>query len=70
MATKIAKTYRIHELAVLGQINENNYLCRAQTEYVTMIKKILRYIGIALLAGFLLSIVSVVILRFVPVAIT
>jgi monofunctional biosynthetic peptidoglycan transglycosylase len=70
MATKIAKTCRIHELTLLGQINENNYLCRAQTEYVTMIKKILRYIGIALLAGFLLSIVSVVILRFVPVAIT
>jgi len=35
-----------------------------------MIKKIFRYIGIALLVGFLLSILSAVILRFVPVAIT
>lgn len=35
-----------------------------------MIKKIVRYIGIAILAGILLSIVSVVILRFVPVFIT
>jgi monofunctional glycosyltransferase len=35
-----------------------------------MIKKLLRYIGIAILAGFLLSILSVVVLRFVPVTIT
>lgn len=35
-----------------------------------MIKKILRYIGIVLLSGFLLSIISVVVLRFVPVSVT
>jgi monofunctional biosynthetic peptidoglycan transglycosylase len=35
-----------------------------------MVKKIFRYIGIAILAGMLLSIISVVILRFVPVYIT
>jgi monofunctional biosynthetic peptidoglycan transglycosylase len=35
-----------------------------------MIKKIFRFIGIALLVGFLLSILSTLILRFVPVVIT
>jgi monofunctional glycosyltransferase len=35
-----------------------------------MIKKIFRYIGIAILAGILLSIISVVVLRFLPVYLT
>lgn len=36
----------------------------------SMIRKILRYIGIALLVGIVVSILSVVVLRFLPVAIT
>jgi monofunctional glycosyltransferase len=54
-----SRTNKVNSLSLQGNIVRK-----------VMIKKILRYIGIALLAGFLLSIISVVIFRFVPVPFT